>query len=70
MEPLANGIGPNMSPSIANLLLLLALLLSLSGCELGLEDDPCQFDEDCSDELFCDIHEAETVGSCQEPHDH
>lgn len=42
----------------------------LGACEE--QDDeigtPCDTDEDCSDDLICDVHEGQ--GTCQAPHDH
>lgn len=35
------------------------------GGELGA---PCIDDEDCADDLVCDVHDER--GSCQKPHDH
>lgn len=35
------------------------------GGELGA---PCVENEDCADDLVCDVHDDQ--GSCQKPHDH
>lgn len=56
----------------AHILVLLGGILFAQAC--SGEDDggelgaPCVQDEDCSDELVCDIHDER--GSCQKPHDH
>jgi hypothetical protein len=51
------------------LTLSFALCSIVAACD---EDDeigtPCESEEDCSDELVCDLHEGQ--GTCQHEHEH
>ncbi|GEM_PF-2729440 len=62
------------SPSSRTLVLALAFTSSLALTTLGCDDEdseigtPCESEEDCSDELICDMHDGQ--GTCQEDHGH
>jgi len=50
-------------------LITLLLFAFVVGCE-GDPDlgKPCDKDEDCGEELICDVHDGQ--GTCQEEHEH